>query len=165
MIGVQSRQPRSGLVQNALRLFFCSGSSHRIEFWDCPSKAEWSLHQLVHNDVTNTRVSAGPHPATSIDFLHSKSVISCLDTWRTLFNHPTVQGRHFLLLRDRNQRFLQPSYSKGGSWLPHIGQSVTLCARATRAILNHAPIGEYRQHFFPAERTQCPCGHCKVETR
>ena len=51
------------------------------------------------------------------------------------------------------------------SWLPHIGQSVTLCARATRAILNHAPIREYKQHFFPVECTQCPCGHCQVETR
>ena len=150
---VHPGQAHSLAVCSILRLFFSQGYSYRIDFWDCPSKAEWSLHQLVHNNVTNTRVSAGPHPATSIDFLHSKSVISCLDTWRTLFNRPTVQGRHFLPLRDRNRRFLQPSYSKGGSWLPHIGQSVTLCARATRAILNHAPIGEYRQCFFPAECT------------
>ena len=80
------------------------------------------------------------------------------------FNHPTIQGRHFLPFRDRNQWILQPSYFKSGSWLPHIGQSVTLCARATRAILNHAPIGEYKQCFFPAEYTQCPCGHCHVKT-
>ena len=55
-------------------------------------------------------------------------------------------------------------YAKGGGWLPFIGESVTLCARATRAILNHAPIGEFRQRFFPAECTQCLCGHCQVET-
>ena len=55
--------------------------------------------------------------------------------------------------------------SKGGSWLTYFGQSVTLCARATRAILNHAPIGEYRQCFFPAECTQCLCGYCQVETQ
>ena len=158
-------QAHSLAVCSALRSFFCSGPNHKIEFWDCPSNAEWSLHQMVHNDVTNTRVSARPHPATSIDFLCSKIVISCLDTWRTSFNCPTIQGRHFLPLRDRNRQFLQPSYSKGGSWLPHIGQSVTLCARATRAILNHAPIGEYRQRFFSAECTQCLCGHCQVETR
>ena len=59
----------------------------------------------------------------------------------------------------------EASYSKGDSWLTHFGQLVTLCARATRAILNHAPIGEYRQCFFPAECTQCLCGHCQVETR
>ena len=157
-------QTHSLAVYSALRLFFSQGHGYRIDFWDCPSKAEWSLHQLVHNDVTNTKVSTGPHPATSINFLRSKSVISCLDTWRTLFNCPTVQGQHFLPLRDRNQRFLQSNYSKGGSWLPYIGQSVTLYARAARAILNHTPIGEYRQHFFSAECTQCLCGHCQVET-
>ena len=64
--------------------------SHRIEFWDCPSNAEWSLHQMVHNDVTNTRVAAGHHPAISLDTLRSKSVLSCLDAWRTAFNRPTV---------------------------------------------------------------------------
>ena len=107
---VHPGQAHSLAVCSALRLFFSQGHGYRIDFWDCPSKAEWSLHQLVHNDVTNTRVSAGPHPATSIDFLRSKSVISCLDTWRTSFNRPTIQGRHFLPLRDRNRRFLQPSW-------------------------------------------------------
>jgi len=162
---VHSGQAHSLAVCSALRSFFCSGSSHRIEFWDCPSNAEWSLHQIVHNDVTNTRVAAGLHPATSLDALRSKSVLSCLDTWRTAFNHPMVQGHHFLTLRGKNHKPLQPSYSKDGSWLTHIGQLVTLCARATRAILNHASIGEYRQCFSPAECTQCLCGHCQVETR
>jgi len=120
---------------------------------------------MVHNDVTNTRVAAGLHPATSMDALCFKSVLSCLDAWRTTFNHPTVQGCHFLTLRGKNCKPLQPSYSKGGSWLTHISQSVILYARVTRAILNHASIGEYRQHFFSAECTQCPCGHCYVETR
>ena len=158
-------QAYSLAVCSILRLFFSQGHGYRIDFWDYLNKAKWSLHQLVYNDVTNTRAFARPHLATSINFLCSKSVISYLDTWRTSFNYPTVQGQHFLPLRDRNQQFLQPSYSKGGSWLPHIGQSVTLCARVTRAILNHALIGEYRQRFFPAECTQCLYGHCQVETR
>ena len=99
---VHSGQVYSLAVCSALRSSFSQGYDYRIDFWDCSSKAKWSLHQLVHNDMTNTRISAGLHPATSIDFLHSKSVISCLDTWRTSFNHPTIQGRHFLSLRDRN---------------------------------------------------------------
>ena len=76
---VHSGQAHSLAVCSALRLFFSQGHGYRIDFWDCSSKAEWSLHQLVHNDVTNTRVSAGSHPATFINFLCSKSVISCLD--------------------------------------------------------------------------------------
>ena len=118
---VHPGQAHSLAVCSALRLFFSQGHGYRIDFWDCSSKAEWSLHQLVHNNMTNTRVSAGLHPATSIDFLRSKSVISCLDTWKTSFNRPIVQGQHFLSLRDRNQRFLQPSYFKDSSWLSYIG--------------------------------------------
>ena len=34
-------------------------------------------------------------------------------------------GRHFLTLRGKNGKPLQPSYSKGGSWLTHFGQLVT----------------------------------------
>jgi len=90
--------------------------------------------------MTNTGVAAVLHPATSINTLYSKGVLSCLDTWRTFFNCPTVQGHHFLTLRGKNHKPLQPSYSKGGSWLPYIGQSVTLYASAARAILNHALI-------------------------
>ena len=76
---VYSRQAYYLAVCSILRLFFSPGHDYRIDFWNCLSKAEWSLHQLVHNDVTNTRVATGLHPATSIDFLYSKSVISCLD--------------------------------------------------------------------------------------
>ena len=53
---VHPGQAHSLAVCSALRLFFYQGHGYRIDFWDCPSKAEWSLHQLVHNDVTNTRV-------------------------------------------------------------------------------------------------------------
>ena len=162
---VHSGQAHLLSVVCALREFFTQHPDTSIDFWDCPSKAQWSLHHLVHEDVTNTRIAAGRYPATSLDALCSKSTTSCLDTWRSSFSHPSSQGRHFLSLKGSNRKPLQPSYTKGGSWLPFIAESVTLCARTTRAILNHAPIGEFRQCFFPAEYTQCPCGHCQVETR
>ena len=76
-LSVYLGQAHSLAVCSALRLFFSQDYGYRIDFWDCPSKTEWSLHQLVHNDVTNTRVATGLHPAT---FLYSKSIISCLNT-------------------------------------------------------------------------------------
>ena len=54
---------------------------------------------------------------------------------------------------------------KEGGWLNHIGSSVSLCARATRAILNHAPIGGFRKGFFPQSNHACPCSHRRVKTR
>jgi len=53
------------------------------------------------------------------------------------------KGNHFLDLVDDNLNIIEPAYTKGGSWLQVFGHSNSLCARATRAITNHAPIGEY----------------------
>jgi len=164
-ISVYSGQAHSLAIVQALRGFFTNRPDRSIHFWDCPSKAQWSLHFLAHEDATSTKIAAGHYPATLLDALRSKSAAAYLDVWRTSFARPSSQGRHFLPLKGGIKNLLQPSYAKGGGWLPFIGESVTLCARATRAILNHAPIGEFRQCFFPAECIQCPCGHCQVETR
>ena len=43
--------------------------------------------------------------------------------------------------------------------------SNSLCARATRAIMNHAPIGEYRLRFFSREEFKCPCSLYPIESR
>ena len=40
-----------------------------------------------------------------------------------------------------------------------------LCAQASRAITNYAPIGEYQLRFFPREEFDCPCGDYPIETR
>ena len=41
---IHSGQAHSLAVCSTLRLFFSQGHSYRIDIWDCPSKAEWSLH-------------------------------------------------------------------------------------------------------------------------
>ena len=87
---VHPGQAHSLAVCSALRLFFSQGHGYRIDFWNCPSKAEWSLYQLVHENVTNTRIAAELYSATFIDFLYFKSIISCLDIWRTFFNHSII---------------------------------------------------------------------------
>src|SRR5215467_6428552 len=40
-----------------------------------------------------------------------------------------------------------------------------LCARATCAILDHAPIGSYRSRFHPDADFTCPCDGSTLETR
>jgi len=106
---------------------------------------------LAHEDATSTKITAGCYLATSLDALQFKSIAAYLNAWRTSFAHPLSQGCHFLPLKGGIKNLLQPFYAKGKSWLFFIGELVTLCARATRAILNHAPIGEFRQCFFFAK--------------
>jgi len=75
------------------------------------------------------------------------------------------KGRNFLNLIDDNFEIIEPSYTKGGPWLQVFGHSNSLCARATRAITNHAPIGEYCLQFFPNEEFKCPCELYPIKTR
>jgi len=76
---------------------------------------------------------------------------------------------HFIsglqVLYREKERVIKPTYAKGGSWLPIIGFTNSLCARFTRMTTGHAPIGEYRQRFFPHLPSSCPCGNAEVQTR
>ena len=50
------------------------------------------------------------------------------------------KGRHFLDLLDNNFNIIKLTYSKSRSWLKYFGHSNSLYTRATRAIVNYAPI-------------------------
>jgi len=68
-----------------------------------------------------------------------------------MFQVSDLKGNHFLELLDDKYLLVNPTYTKGGPWLKQISHLNSLCARATRAITNHAPIREYRLRFFPRE--------------
>ena len=58
------------------------------------------------------------------------------------------KGRNFLDLLGDDLNPIEPSSSKGGPWLLQSGHSNLLCSQTSRAITNHAPIGEYRLKLF-----------------
>ena len=66
---VHSGQAHSFAMVQALRGFFTNHPDRSIHFWDCPSKVQWSLHFLAHEDATSTKIATGHHPATSLDAL------------------------------------------------------------------------------------------------
>ena len=68
-------------------------------------------------------------------------------------------------LLDDDLNPIEPSIIKGSSWLLYFGHSNTLCAWASRAITNHALIGEYLLKFFPKKEFGYPCGKYPIETR
>jgi len=77
---VYSGQAHSLAIVQAPKGFFTNYPDRSIHFWDCPSKAQWSLHFLAHEDTTSTKIAAGCHPATSLDVLRSKSAAAYLNT-------------------------------------------------------------------------------------
>jgi len=75
------------------------------------------------------------------------------------------KGQHFMELLDDDLLPIKPSTTNGRPWLKHFGHSNSLCARATRAIVKHVPIGEYRLRFFPQKEFKCLCSLYPIETR
>jgi len=68
-------------------------------------------------------------------------------------------------LLDDDLNSIKLMYVKGGLWLKYFGHSNSLCARATRAIVNHAPISEYQLRFFPRKEFICPCSKYPIKMR
>jgi len=81
------------------------------------------------------------------------------------FQASNGKGRQFLNLVNSNSNVIEPSYTKGGPWLQSFDYSNSLCAHTTRAIINHALIGEYQLRFFPNEEFKCLCGNFLIESR
>jgi len=75
------------------------------------------------------------------------------------------KGWQFLNLVDNDNNPIELFYINGGLWLKFIGHSNSLCARATRAIINHVSTGEYKLQFFPKEEFKCPCSLYPIESR
>ena len=82
-----------------------------------------------------------------------------------MFQASNEKGNQFLDLLDDNSCIIEPFYVKGGPWLQSFGHLNLLCVRTTRAITNHAPIGEYRLRFFPREEFKCLCGVYPIKSR
>ena len=94
--------------------------------------------------------------------IDSDNIIS---QWKMTFQASDGKGKNFLDLVGDDYEDIEPSYIKGGPWLQVFGHLNLLYAHATRAIMNHAPIGEYRLRFFPNEDFKYPCRNYPIESR
>jgi len=81
------------------------------------------------------------------------------------FQASDQKGQQFLELVGDDNNPIKLSYINRGSWLKFIDYSNSLCARVTRAIINHAPTGECRLHFFLKEDFKCLCRLYSIESR
>ena len=80
-----------------------------------------------------------------------------------MFQVSDMKGRQFIKLINSDNNPLELLYIKSGPWLQHFGHSNYLYAKASRAITNHAPTGEYRLRFFLREEFRCSCSQYPIE--
>ena len=152
-------------ILQELRWFFAKDQNNSIEFWKCPSHFKCRLHQVVDKDSKLFNPQPILPSRISWDYCKKFDSNNIISQWKITFQVSDRKGRNFLDLVDNDYGDIELSYTKGGPWLQAFGHSNSLCACATRAITNHAPIGEYRLRFFPSEDFKCPCGNYPIESR
>ena len=152
-------------ISSKLREFFTKDWNNSMEFWDCPSCCKWTLYNTV--DKETKKFNLVPNfPCKSLwDFRRKNKCNTILNSWKMIFQASDSKGQYFLELLDENLKPIKLLSSKGGLWLKFFRHSNLLCARASRAIVNHAPIGKYWLIFFPKEEFKCLCRLYPIETR
>jgi len=113
---------------------------NKIHFWYCPSKAKWPRHQLIDDQVKASRNVLEFPSKNSHFFSKKKECDDILCEWQTFFANSFKQGHYFLNFEDENEQVIKPTYTKGGSWLPVIEFTNSLCACFTCMTTGHAPI-------------------------
>ena len=68
-------------------------------------------------------------------------------------------------LLDKDSNIIELTYSKEKLWLKFFSHSNSLCTRAVRAIINHAPIREYCLVFLPQEEFAYSCEQYLIKMR
>jgi len=158
-------QVHSVAILAELQKFFLRHQDNSIEFWECPSCLNWSLHKIVNKESK----AFNPLPLfpckTSWDLSKKRECDNIPNIWKMTFQASDLKGKQFLDLLNNDNNIIEPSYAKGGSWLKVFGHLNSLCAHASRATTNHAPTGKYRLRFFPREEFKCPCGLYPIESR
>jgi len=158
-------QNQSMAILGDLCHFFSKDPNNLIEFWEYPSHLNWHLHKAI--DIETKAFNPTPtYPCKTLWNYSKKSECNNISNiWKMTFQVLDGKRKQFLNLLDNNSNAIKPSYIKKGSWLQVFRQSNSLCAYVTRAITNHAPIGEYRLRFFPRKEFKCPCSMYPIESR
>ena len=160
-----SYQVHAVFISYELRNFFDTSCNNTIEFWECPSCCEWSLHRAINKEIKIFSLKPCYPCKTSWNFSKKRECNDILNIWKMTFQASDKKGHHFLDLLDNDNKSLEPTYFKGRIWLKYFGHSNSLCARAMRAIVNHTPIGEYWLRFFPKEDFKCLYREYCIEMR
>jgi len=152
-------------ILNELCKFFVRNQNNLIEFWECPSQLNWSLHKAVNKDSKVFNPSLVFLCRMLWNFSRKTECDDIINNWKMTFHTSDLKERQFLDLLDEDFNVIELCYAKGEPWLKLFGHSNSLCICATRAITNYAPISKYKLRFFPREEFKCLCGLYPIESR
>jgi len=121
-------QTQSVTILSDLHKFFNHCETNSIEFWECPSCLKWRLHNEVDKEIKMFNFTPLYPCKNSWEFSKKSESNDILNVWKMMFQASDLKGKQFLDLLDDENNIIEPSYSKGGSWLKAIGHLNFLCA-------------------------------------
>jgi len=149
-------------IANNMKSFFSRDNRNVIHFWQCSNKTEWPRHKLVDDQVKAAK-NRPIYPSRNLyQFNRKKECNDALKEWQNSFFTSQKKGQLFLDFEDKKQIVIKPTYTKDSSWLLAISFTNALCIHFTHMTTDHAPIGKYRQRFFPNSPLSCLCGQAKL---
>ena len=136
-------QLHSTAILSELCQFISKSHENSIEFWECPSRLKWRLHNNIDKNSKSFNLTPSFPCKISWDYCRKLDCDNIIKQWRMTFQVSDGKERQFLDLLDDNFNIIEPAYTRGRPWIQTFGHSNSLCTHATRAITNHTPIGEY----------------------
>ena len=126
---------------------------------------KWPLYSIVDKESKEFNLTSLFSCKSSWDFERKSKCNNILKQWKMMFQTLNDKERHFLDLLDNDLYLIELLYAKGDSWIKYFRHLNLLCARAIRAIVNHALIEEYHLCFFHNKDFSCSCDNYSIELR
>ncbi|TFY68863.1 hypothetical protein EVG20_g3393 [Dentipellis fragilis] len=117
----------------------------------CPGHADIEQNEQVDVDAKTAATTTPPIAFISHAYARQQVTAEATKEWQLLAHQMSYCGHGFLA----NHRLRKVSHIGGGPTLTLTGTDTSLTARFARAVLDHAPTGEYRTRFFPNENPLC----------
>lgn len=151
---IHSSQAISVLTCQRLRTWLASHDGTVTLHW-VPGHVGLKLNELVDLAAKRAATEFPQPPTKSYAFLRQGARQRAMAEWRERVKDPSLIGHQFF---ERHKPFAIADRTKTKHTVMNLaGGSKSTCARLTRALVAHAPTGEYRSRFFPQEPTSCPC--------
>ena len=155
-----SNAPHSGFaislsICKILNCWFWQSEANQLQFRWFPSHTGFAINELADalagQDVPCVPPPIIPTTASRKQMFMAQAVMD----WR-LQALPLMQARRIQLKIRRTPMQPQLWGAKGCQFFDLVGNDMGLLGRFTRLISDHAPIGSYRQKFFPQQNMICP---------
>ncbi|KAF8637519.1 hypothetical protein AX14_010293 [Amanita brunnescens Koide BX004] len=161
-LDTHSSQLSSIRINMLLQEYLSSSTSSTISFAYCPSHEGVEGNERADR-LTKHGAAMGPTPPIRIlrsNFINEFKRDMSLH-WRILAKSQMYKGRNWIPIRQK-RRFFKPDLvnkNKRRFFMTMSGNDIQTLSRMARAVTNHAPTGEYREHFHPNLPSHCKfCG-------